>query len=152
TSCEPVNISAWSRWAYKANKLLMVRMDHSSASDQGPRPWEVDDLVVKTGKRSVVATTTGNAARLAAAVRAVDGAAGAADQYAKWGAPPPKYVIYLAGPSSWKTWYGEEQPAWAAAWAVPVSNDVSEVVVRLDAVDSSHLEGLLRHELTHVTS
>jgi hypothetical protein len=108
--------------------------------------------VVKTGKRAVVATTKGLKSRLPAAVAAIDRAAAIADQFAKWTPAPSKYVVYLAGPSNWKNWYGHEQPEWAAAWAVPVGDDVSEVVVRTDAVPQSELEMLMRHELTHVTS
>src|SRR4029079_11175164 len=90
--------------------------------------------------------------RLDSAVKAVDKAAAVADRFSKWAKPPSQYVIFLAGPSSWKSWYGREQPGWAAAWAVPVSDHVSEVVVRTDAVPTDQLEMLMRHELTHVTS
>jgi hypothetical protein len=152
TDCEIVKLSMKSRWAYKSGKLVMIKLDKSGVADQGPRPWEVDDLVVKTGKRSVVATTKGNEWRLNSAVKAVDKAAAVADRFAKWQPKPDKYLIFLAGPSSWKTWYGREQPGWAAAWAVPVSDHVSEVVVRTDAVPEDELEMLMRHELTHVTS
>src|SRR6185295_18270443 len=41
--CETVKLSMKSRWAYKSGKLVMVKLDKSGASDQGPRPWEVDD-------------------------------------------------------------------------------------------------------------
>jgi hypothetical protein len=150
--CDTVELTAETRWAYRTGKLVMVKLNESESADQGPRPWEVDDLVVKTGKRAVVATTKGNSWRLASAVKAVDRAAEVADKFAKWRPAPDKYVIYLAGPSSWKTWYGREQPGWAAAWAVPVSDNVSEVVVRTDAVPEDQFEMLMRHELTHVTS
>jgi hypothetical protein len=61
-------------------------------------------------------------------------------------------VIFLAGPNDWQRWYGHEQPEWAAAWAVPVSSMVTEVVVRTQAVQQRGLEQLLTHELTHVTT
>ncbi|GAA1761944.1 hypothetical protein [Luedemannella helvata] len=151
-SCKPVSLHMRSRWAYKGGTLRLVKLDESTVSDQGPRPWEVDDLQVKAGKRVVVAATSANAGRLASTVRAADDAAEIADQFAKWQPKPQRYVIFLAGPSNWKEWYGEEAPDWAAAWAVPVDDHTSEVVVRTDRVPSSEMEGLLTHELTHVTS
>ncbi|MFC7482280.1 hypothetical protein ACFQX7_22800 [Luedemannella flava] len=151
-SCKPVPLHMRSRWAYKGGTLRLVKLDESLVSDQGPRPWEIDDLQVKSGERVVVAATSANAGRLAATVRAADKAAIVADRFAKWEPKPQRYVIFLAGPSNWKEWYGSEAPDWAAAWAVPVDNHTSEVVVRTDRVPGSEMEGLLTHELTHVTS
>ena len=151
-SCKPVPLHMRSRWSYKGGTLRLVKLDESTVKDQGPRPWEVDDLQVKSGNRVVVAATSANARRLAATVRAADEAATIADQFAKWDTKPQRYVIFLAGPSNWKEWYGEEAPDWAAAWAVPVDDHTTEVVVRTDRVPTSEMKGLLTHELTHVTS
>lgn len=151
-SCRSVPLHMAARWAYKGGTLRLVKLSESTVSDQGPRPWEVDDLKVKSGTRVVVAATSANASRLDATVRAADKAAAVADQFAKWEAKPQRYVIFLAGPSNWKEWYGEEAPEWAAAWAVPVDDHTSEVVVRADRVNGSDMQGLLSHELTHVTS
>ena len=93
-----------------------------------------------------------NAWRLPEAVKAADRAAKVADTFARWSQPPNRYVIFLAGPTDWKKWYGHEQPEWAAAWAVPVSDTTTEVVVRTQVVQQRDLEVLLTHELTHVTS
>jgi hypothetical protein len=151
-TCPVVRLPIRTEWTFKADVLRIVAVTPSAAEWNGPRPWEVADLQVRTGSRVVLAATKNNAWRLADAVRSADGAAQVADMFAKWHEPPSKYVIFLAGPSEWKTWFGHEQPDWAAAWAVPVGNQTTEVVVRTDSVRQSTLEGLLSHELTHVTS
>jgi hypothetical protein len=152
SSCRTVALPVGTAWQFKNDRLLLVDLKQSSADWDGPRPWETDDLKVALGKRVVIATTSENAWRLPDAVAAADRAAVVADRFAKWEDAPSRYVIFLAGPAEWKHWYGHEQPGWAAAWAVPVSNTVTEVVVRTQVVQQAHLEELLRHELTHVTS
>ncbi|HEX6870992.1 MAG TPA: hypothetical protein VF163_07840 [Micromonosporaceae bacterium] len=151
-SCQSVQLLVGSTWSVKQNRLALVALAHSEASLNGPRPWEIDDLSVKTGKRVVVAASKVNAWRLADAVTFADRAAAVADKFSKWEEPPNRYVIFLAGPNDWKEWYGHAQPAWAAAWAVPVSRTVTEVVVRTQVVQQVELQQLLTHELIHVTS
>jgi hypothetical protein len=130
----------------------MTSLTPSSTNEIGPRPWEVDDLSVVVGDRVVVAAQKANAWRLSGTMRAGDRAAAVADRLAKWGEPPSKYVIFLAGPDDWNRWYGHDQPDWAAAWAVPVSSTVTEVVIRTEVVEERGLESLLTHELAHVTT
>ena len=151
-TCQAVELVVTTEWAVKNDHLVMVELEPSESQWNGPRPWETDDLSVGTGKRVVVAATTVNAWRLPDAVKAADRAAAVADTFAKWEKPPSRYVIFLAGPSDWKKWYGHSQPEWAAAWAVPVSSTVTEVVVRTQVVQQRGLETLLTHELTHVTT
>jgi hypothetical protein len=152
TTCSPVRLPIRTEWTFKGDVLRIAAVEASAAEWNGPRPWEVADLQVRTGSRVVIAATKNNAWRLADAVRSADSAALVADRFAKWHDPPSRYVIFLAGASEWKTWYGHEQPDWAAAWAVPVGNLTTEVVVRTDSVRQSTLQALLSHELTHVTS
>jgi hypothetical protein len=151
-TCDSVDLPVATTWELKDERLVMVELKPSIPDWNGPRPWEVDELTVARGKRVIVASTSENAWRLPDAVRAADRAAAVADRFAKWNQPPSRYVIFLASPSQWKKWYGHEQPDWAAAWAVPVSNTVTEVMVRAQVVRQSGLENLLRHELTHVSS
>lgn len=151
-SCDVVEMETGSQWQLKNDRIVLTALAHSDVKWSGPRPWEVDDLTVATGDRVVVAATKVNAWRLPGAVKAADRAAAAADTFAKWHDAPSRYVIFLAGPDDWKDWYGYEQPEWAAAWAVPVDDYATEVVVRTESVRQSELEGLLTHELTHVTT
>jgi hypothetical protein len=150
--CRSVQLVTRSQWTFRDDRLRMVDLDDSDPRWNGPRPWETDKLTVRTGKRVVLAATRFNAWRLPEAVAAAEAAAGVADAFGKWEDPPGKYVIFLAGPNDWKRWYGHEQPDWAAAWAVPVSSTVTEVVVRTQVVRQEDLRDLLTHELTHVTT
>jgi hypothetical protein len=151
-TCRAVGLTVGSAWQFKNDQLVLVSLESSDSNQMGPRPWENDDLTVGTGDRVVVAAAKSNGWRVADAVTAADRAAKVADTLAKWDAPPSRYVIFLAGPNDWQRWYGHEQPEWAAAWAVPVSGSVTEVVVRTQAVQQRGLEQLLTHELTHVTT
>jgi hypothetical protein len=150
--CASVVLEVESKWSLVDNRLVMADLESSDDDWIGPRPWETDDLTIATGTRTIVGATKSNAWRLADAVKAADKAAVVADRFARWSNPPSRYVIFLAGPSDWERWYGQEQPDWAAAWAVPVGDLVTEVVVRTEVVPQSVLEGLLTHELTHVTT
>ena len=151
-TCRTVGLVVSSEWEFKNDHLVMVGLEPSEPDQMGPRPWEVDDLTIGKGDRVVVAASKSNAWRVADAVTAADKAAKVADTLAKWESPPSRFVIFLAGPTDWAKWYGHEQPEWAAAWAVPVSPTVTEVVVRTQAVQQRGLEQLLTHELTHVTT
>ncbi len=151
-TCQSVELVVTSEWSLKNDRLVMVDLEPSESNWNGPRPWETDELSVATGQRVVVAASKVGAWRLPDAVKAADRAAAVADKFAKWEKPPSRYLIFLAGPSDWKTWYGHEQPEWAAAWAVPVGGTVTEVVVRTQVVQQRGLESLLTHELTHVTT
>jgi hypothetical protein len=118
----------------------------------GPRPWEVSDLSVAVGKRTLVATTGAYRSRLPDLLKQAEQAALVADRYAVDGTPPERYRVFYAGPTEWKRWYGGGRPAWTAGYAVAVGGDDYEVV--LNAADLHHtmVDDLLRHELTHAAS
>ena len=52
--CRAVQMVVASEWAVKRDRLVMVKLDESDERWNGPRPWETDDLVVRTGSRVVV--------------------------------------------------------------------------------------------------
>ena len=151
-SCVASEVIESSRWEVHNDQLVLVELGKTDPDENGPRPWETDQLSVVQGKRAIVAATKVNEWRLDSAIVAADKAAQVADQFAKWAPPPNRYVIFLASPAEWTKWYGHDQPDWAAAWAVPVGDTVTEVVVRTEVVQQRGLENLLTHELTHVTS
>jgi hypothetical protein len=151
-TCVTSDVVESSRWEIRNDQLVMVELGKTDPDENGPRPWETDQLSVVQGKRAIVAATKVNEWRLDSAIVAADKAALVADQFAKWAPPPNRYVIFLASPAEWTKWYGHDQPNWAAAWAVPVGDTVTEVVVRTEVVQQRGLENLLTHELTHVTS
>jgi len=151
-NCRPSTVIEEGFWEYKSDRLMMTKLVPAGPDQNGPRPWESDTLVVARGSRVIIAATKDNQWRLADAVKSADKAALVADTFSNWTPKPNRYVIFLAGPSDWKRWYGSDQPDWAAAWTVPVSSTVSEVVVRTEVVQQRGLQTLLTHELTHVTS
>lgn len=151
-TCQPAQLVVGSKWAMDEDRLLLVGLSTSDASQAGPRPWETDDLSVAASDRVVVASQKANAWRLPEALRAGNEAAVVADRMAKWADPPSRYVVFLAGPDDWERWYGEEQPEWAAGRAVDVGPGVREIVIRTEVVLQRELETLLTHEFIHVTT
>jgi hypothetical protein len=151
-SCGVASLTESTTWKVDGTRLLLDGLNPSTADDQGPRPWEIDQLTVKVGSRAVVASSKANVKRLAGAVTVADAAARIADQFAKWSTPPARYVIFIASLADWRRWYGMSQPAWAAAYTLHVSPTVSEIVIRSDVVAQADLPVLLTHEMTHVTS
>jgi hypothetical protein len=60
--------------------------------------------------------------------------------------------VYLAGPGEWGTWYGVPQQPWVAAFAMPLTDVATEVVLNVDHVDARDVTDVLRHEFTHVVT
>jgi hypothetical protein len=108
------------------------------------------DLVVGTGARTVVATTARLDRRLEDTLAAAEAAAAVADTLARWGGSPSRYVVFLASSADWSTWYGFDQPDWAAG--VYVNQTDNEVVVNAPVVPTGDTQELLTHELTHVAT
>jgi hypothetical protein len=144
-------------WQFKQDRLFLAELGNSASRSPGPRPWEVDDLASVTTDRVVVAADRANAWRLKELANAADDAAVVADRFARWHPAPSRFVIFLAEPEEWTSWYSADLPGWAGGWAVPVDAINTEVVVQNryeggDLVRQSDLRTLLVHELTHVTS
>ncbi len=150
--CAPVAVQVETRWADRDGQLRLVALGGSPASGLGPRPWEVSDLRVAVGPRVIVAATPRYAARLAAALASAERAAAVADRYARWGPPPGRYLVYLAGPDEWGRWYGVPQPSWVAGYAMAVSDDDTEIILNAEKVTRNEVTDTLRHELAHVVT
>ncbi|MEV7227734.1 hypothetical protein AB0M79_12035 [Polymorphospora sp. NPDC051019] len=144
----PVDLST--RWIDADGRLAMVAIEPNQAN--GPRPWEVSELVVQVGARTVVATTPDLRSRLPELLGEAERAAAVADRFAAGGTPPDRYRIFYAGDPEWNRWYGGGRPEWTAGYVVPVGGDHYEVVLNAKDLHSSVLDDLLRHELTHAAS
>ncbi|MEV0717664.1 hypothetical protein [Asanoa sp. NPDC050611] len=143
----PVMTSAWEE---TANGVKLADLDPTS---YGPRPWEVDDLVVRKGKRVILATTKAHAAKLKVALPIAEQAAKVADTFAVEGSKPFRYVVYLADQEQWKTWYSNSSFGDTyAGYALPSQAEGTDLVVRLDAYPIDETGTLLRHEMTHLAS
>jgi hypothetical protein len=60
--------------------------------------------------------------------------------------------VYLAGADEWGSWYGMAQRDWVAAFAMPLTNVSTEVVLNVDRNDPASTADILRHEFTHVVT
>jgi hypothetical protein len=127
-------------------------LEFGVAEDLGPRPWERSELRVAVGKRVVMATTPKYASRLTTMLNAAEKAAELSDRYSKWSTPPSRYVVYLAGPEEWSSWYGLKQESWVAGFALPLTADATEIVLNANRVDVKETLDVLRHEFTHVVT
>ncbi|MEJ3743274.1 hypothetical protein WEI85_08315 [Actinomycetes bacterium KLBMP 9797] len=149
--CQPARVSIETRWTGEADRLRLVAVEPSPSAQDGPRPWEVSDLVVASGRRTLVATTSAQRGQLATLLAEAEQAAAVADRYAV-GAPPDRYLIFFAGAAEWRRWYGGDRPEWTAGYAVPVGGDHFDVVLGAQGLHPSVRDDLLRHEMTHVSS
>jgi hypothetical protein len=149
--CVPLELPVTTRWT-DGGTLRLVGFATSKSDDLGPRPWEVSDLRAAVGARVIVATTPRYASRLPAVLTAAEKAASVVDRYARWGKPPGRYVVYIAGPDEWGLWYGIKQQSWVAAFAMPLTDTSTEVVLNVDHVGVRDVTDILRHELTHVVT
>jgi hypothetical protein len=150
--CRAARVAVPTRWVESAGVPRLVAVDPSPSAQDGPRPWEVSDLVVAAGRRTVVATTAAQKPRLATLLTEAEQAASVADRYAVDGTPPDRYLIFYAGDAEWKRWYGGGRPDWTAGYAVPVGSGHFDVVLGARDLHSTILDDLLRHEMTHASS
>jgi hypothetical protein len=150
--CAPLTITVPTTWATAGAAVRLTAFGVSGPTDLGPRPWEVTDLRTAVGPRVIVATTARYAARLPTVLAAAERAAAVTDRYARWTRPPGRYVVYLAGADEWSKWYGVTQQPWVAAFAMPLTDSSTEVVLNANHVDRNDVSDVLRHELTHVVT
>jgi hypothetical protein len=150
--CTPLTVTVQTAWRLAGGRAVLVAFGVSPGTELGPRPWEVSDLRTAVGARVVLATTPRYAGRLPGMLAAAERAAAVADRYAKWGGPPVRYLVFLAGPDEWTTWYGVKQASWVAAYAMPLTEQVTEVVLNASRVDVAQTADVLRHELTHAVT
>lgn len=149
-TCRPNSVEIRTEWRLDGDRLVLTDMAPAGADQAGPRPWEAGELAVATGDRTVVATSTRLDRRLEDTLAAAEEAAAVADSLARWDGPPSRYVVFLASAADWSTWYGFNQPEWAAG--VYVNQTDNEVVINASVVPTADATDLLIHELTHVAT
>jgi hypothetical protein len=150
--CQPVAVPVTTRWAKSTGSPILVEFGSSGGTDLGPRPWEVSDLVVAIGRRTIVAAPPRYAGRLTALLDAAENAAAVSDRYARWAPPPGRYMVYLGGPDEWGHWYGVHQAGWVAGYAMPITDHDTEIVLNAQRVTGVEVEDTLRHEFAHVVT
>ncbi len=150
--CTPVAIPVPTRWAETGGPPRLVEFGASGGPDLGPRPWEVTELRVAIGSRVVVAAPPRYAGRVPALLEAAEEAAAVTDRYARWATPPGRYLVFLAGPDEWTSWYGVHQADWVAGYAMPITERDTEIVLNGQRVNGGEVVDTLRHEFTHVVA
>ncbi|GIF46839.1 hypothetical protein DFJ67_1530 [Asanoa ferruginea] len=150
TGCEPDSVVVDSTWRDSPAGYRMVKLATIKADDNGPHPWEVSLLTAAVGSRAVVAAPKQYAAQARAFLPAAERAAKIADKYVL-GEKPNRYLIYLAGPSEWKKWFGGSQD-WAVGFATPATEHRSDIVLRMEEIDGGYAEEVMKHEMGHVAT
>jgi hypothetical protein len=117
-----------------------------------PQPWELSDLHVLIGPRTMVATTSRLRHRLPRMLDEAEKAAVIADQFVTAGRKPDFYRVYLADRDEWNSWYRGNPVRWAAGYAVATNDYRSDVVLNHSKVPDSYLKESLQHELAHVST
>ncbi|MEU1249501.1 hypothetical protein ACFYP0_19510 [Micromonospora arida] len=151
-NCRPSPVLIGTRWRENGDQPRMVAMEESKSVETGTRPWEISDLAVAVGARTIVATTPALRGKLPGLLAQAESAAKVADGYAVTGSPPDRYRIFYAGRTEWQRWYGGERPEWTGGYAVTVGGGHHEVVLNAEGLSNSGTDDLLRHELTHAAS
>ncbi|MEU8424363.1 hypothetical protein AB0C15_26175 [Micromonospora sp. NPDC048835] len=151
-NCRTSTVLIGTRWRENGDQPRMVAMEESKSVETGTRPWEISDLAVAVGARSIVATTPALRGKLPGLLAQAEAAAKVADGYAVTGSPPDRYRIFYAGRTEWQRWYGGERPEWTGGYAVTVGGGHHEVVLNAEGLTNSGTDDLLRHELTHAAS
>lgn len=153
-ACATDGLRAETRWIETPQDgLRMVAFDASAAEENGPRPWEVTDLTVAVGARTVVGVSPKYAKRLPELHKQAEAAALLADRYIRGDAGPvDRYRIFMADGKEWQRWYGGEDLEWAAGYAVPTGKARLEVVLNLSEMPEDYVDDTLRHELAHVAT
>jgi hypothetical protein len=161
--CGPSGILFNTEWTDKDDSFLITRVDESDPNSAGPRPWEVEDLKAKVGKRAIVAGPAKYEDKLNDALSVAESAAENADKYAVYG-KVDRYVIFLAGDEEFARWYGIGDPGDnVVGFAIPLPEVTknggtkpggSEVVVHVDRAQANSTEftATMRHELGHVAT
>jgi hypothetical protein len=148
--CAPAPVQVPTGWTVAADTVRLVA--YEQATTFGPRPWEAAELRAVAGERVVVAASARYAGRLGSTLAAAEQAAVRADRFARWRPKPSRYVVYLAGPQEWSTWYGVHQPDWAAGFAMPITSEYTEIVLNANRLASAEVLPTLTHEFSHVTT
>jgi hypothetical protein len=147
--CALEQVAVQTRWQLTVGGARLLRIATVDDDDYGPMPWEVSALTVAVGKRVIVAGAA-RASRVRAIVDRVDRAAAVADTYAV-GRTPERYLVFLAGPKEFATWYGGASD-WAGGFAAAATAGRTDVVINIDEVSGDDLDFVLRHELTHAST
>jgi hypothetical protein len=151
TPCADAAAQAKTLWQIEGGGATLIEWTPAT-KNSSPHPWQVSELLAKSGERTVVATTKAYAGKLPSLLIEAEKAALVADRFARGDKVPSRYVVYYAGPKEWKQWFSWDPPTWSAGVAIDVSDDRYELVLNGATLHPAFIDDLLRHELTHSAS
>lgn len=151
-ACTPSPVLIGTHWRETGDRPRLVSVEPSKSQETGTRPWEISELAVAVGERTLVAATPALRKKLPGLLAEAEAAAAVADGYAVAGRPPDRYRIFYAGRDEWQRWYGGGRPKWTGGYAVAIGGGHHEVVLNAEGLRSIGVDDLLRHELTHAAS
>lgn len=149
--CRTSRVLTGTRWR-EGERPRLLAVEPSRSAGTGTRPWEVSELAVAVGARTLVATTPALRKELPGLLAQAEAAARIADTYAVGGRASDRYRIFHAGRGEWQRWYGGGRPKWTGGYAVTVGGGHHEVVLNAEGLVAGGVDDLLRHELTHAAS
>ena len=150
--CELEQLLVDTVWRDSPKGYRLAKLSTIGGREQaGPNPWEVSALTAAVGSRAIVATTSAYASRARSFLPAAERAAKIADKYVL-GPRPDRYIVYLAGPAEWKKWFGGVSSDWAVGFALPVTENRSDIVLRVEEISSGYAEAVMKHEMGHVAT
>ncbi|GGM69810.1 hypothetical protein ACFFX1_14420 [Dactylosporangium sucinum] len=97
--CEPAELVLPSTWTVQDARAVATSFQRTVL------PWDLTPLRAVHGRRVILAAPVSLAGDLQQTLAAAGKAADIADRFARWGAPPKRYVVYFAGPEQWSTWW-----------------------------------------------
>nr|BFE61608.1 hypothetical protein GCM10020063_061340 [Dactylosporangium thailandense] len=130
-------------WTISGSEATVTK--YAQATD----PWDASDLKAVTGHRVIVAGSGSTANKLQQVLSAADVAAEVADRYAHWGPAPKWYIVYVASPSEWKTWFDNTD---LGPYYDGYSMGAQGVVIPVDDLGRPYLQIVLTHEFGHVVT
>jgi hypothetical protein len=138
--CVPAEMVLPSTWTVRDGRAVATTFQRTVL------PWDLTALQAVAGRRVIVAAPASLAGQLDRTLAAADTAADAADRFARWGPPPKWYIVYLAGPEQWRTWWNGRSEGFDG-----YAMGSYGVAIQPGAAGSG-LTNLLAHEFTHVVS
>jgi hypothetical protein len=118
-----------------------------------PQPWLDADMTTMTGAKTTVFALASESKDLVQSVfDEAEAAAAIADQYAT-DKVPARYVVYIAPPAQWRTWFGGmDSDTDVLGYALSTSQTSEVVVLNRDNIQTDEMVTVLRHEFGHVST
>ncbi|MFI5916284.1 hypothetical protein [Dactylosporangium sp. NPDC051541] len=139
--CAPTSLVLNSTWSVGALPPVIVEFERTVL------PWDLTPLQAVSGRRVIVAGPAETAGRLPFFRTAADRAADIADRYARWDPAPKRYVVFVAAPEQWATWWNGTTETIDA-----YAEGSKGIVVKAAESQDDGLVNLLTHEFAHVLS